>query len=117
MTTTTLTARSGSSLKAKFFYVEEDDTSVDTSDYEARLQFRAVYPHTKVLLDLVESSNNTDPFYLESTGTWILNLPSNQVTNFPPKVRWELELVSRTDPRDVTHLESGQILVIPEAVK
>lgn len=117
MTTTTLTVRSGSSLKAKFFYVEEDDTSVDTTDYEARLQFRAIYPHTKVLMDLSEGDTTDSPFYLDTTGSWILNLPSNQISNFPPKVRWELELVSKTDPDDVTFLESGQLLVIPEAVK
>lgn len=117
MTTTTLTARSGSSLKAKFFYIEEDDTSVDTTDYVARLQFRAIYPHTKVLLELVEGDSVDDPFSLESTGSWVLNLSSKDLSNFPPKVRWELELVSKSDPDDVTFLESGQLLVTPEAVK
>lgn len=117
MTTTTLTVRSGSSLKAKFYYVEEDDTTVDTTAYEARLQFRAIYPHTKVLLDLVEGIDSSSSFYLDGQGSWTLNLSSKEVANFPPKVRWELELVSKTDPNDITFLESGQLLVTPEAVK
>lgn len=117
MTTTTLTARSGSSLKAKFFYVEEDDTSVDTTDYVARLQFRAIYPHTKILLNLIESTTNGEPFYAESLGSWTLNLSSKEISNFPPKARWELELVSKSDPEDITFLGSGQLLVTPAAVK
>lgn len=113
----TLKVRAGAALKANVRYYTDDSKTelVDTTGYSAYLQLRAHQSPSKVLLNTKDGPHITqvDP----DAGEWEIFLGKTLVRSLPPTVRFEIELVSDTNPEDVDEVESGVILVIPESVR
>lgn len=113
----TLKARAGSSLKARFSYLQPDKTPVDTTGSTARIAIKAIKPSSRVIVESEESVTANSVLELLEPGRWRLYLSGAVTKILPPTVAWELELVSNADPDDVTSLASGVILTEPEGVK
>lgn len=110
---TTLKARAGSSCKATFSYVDPDGEPIDVTGYTVRFQLRAATGQSRVLLQTQAPSDNLIDV---SPAVWQLFLGKTITETLPPKARWELELVSTTNPEDVSTLGTGILLTEPQVV-
>ena len=119
MSTPTLAARAGNTLRAYFLYTNSDNIAVSTAGWTARLQIRAITPHDKVLstifADDPEDENNR--LIKKQEGRWELILPDREISTFPSMCRWELELVNDENPKDSIFIRSGMLTVTPAIVK
>lgn len=119
MSTSTLAARAGNTLRAYFLYTNDENNAVSTDGWTARLQIRAITPHDKVLTTIIsddpEDGNNRLTKMQE--GRWELILPDREISTFPSMCRWELELVNDENPKDSIFVRSGMLTVTPAIVK
>jgi hypothetical protein len=124
-----LTARAGGRLFTHVTYWQPGKTQVvDTDGYVARIQLRANRPPYRVVLssdawvppDLdaqpVASPPQGTPFYQVATGRWEIMLGRSITRSLPPQSRFEVELVSQSNPDDVIPMFSGVLNIVPEVV-
>lgn len=125
----TFAVRSGASFRANVEYRNPPEapstdpltgTLIDTTNLTARLQIRSGSSNRRVLLSAVESDSPSAVLALdpdeEDGGRWNIFLPASITRTLPPVSYLEVELVSNTNPDDVTALFSGAIHVSPEQV-
>ncbi len=125
----TLTTRAGARLRAQVTYWQPRKTAVvDTDGYDARLEIKSGRVPYKVLLTAtawVPPDLSADPvasppagtvFYQTAVGQWEIMLGRSVTRSLPPLSRFEVELVSTTDPEDVIPLFSGVVRITPEVV-
>lgn len=125
----TFTARAGGRFHTRVIYWQPGKTAVvDTTGYDARLEIRANRPPYRVVLstvawvppdleaDPVDDPPQGTPFYQIETGKWEIMLGRSITRSLPPQSRFEVELVSQTDPDDVVPMFSGVLRITPEVV-
>lgn len=119
MSTSTLAARAGNTLRAFFLYTNGENIAVSTDGWTARLQIRAITPHDKVLSTIFADDPDDVNLRLSKIqeGRWELILPDREISTFPSVCRWELELVNDENPRDSIFIRSGMLTVTPAIVK
>jgi hypothetical protein len=125
----TFSARAGGRFHTRVIYWQPGKTAVvDTTGYDARLEIRANRPPYRVVLssvawvpddleaDPVASPPLGTPFYQIGIGRWEIMLGRSITRSLPPQSRFEVELVSQTDPDDVIPMFSGVLRINPEVV-
>lgn len=113
----TLKARAGSTLRARFSYLDKDGNPVPTEGMVAHISIRSVKTNTRIILHAEESEADGSTLQKIEDGQWRLYLSGAVTRMLPSTVAWELELVQTENPDDTTTLATGVIVTTPEQVK
>jgi len=107
-------ARAGTSLRARFKYLQPNGDFVDTTGSTARIYLRPTSGSGRIILAAEQSDVDGATLQLLQPGEWRFFLSGMITKTLPPSVSFELELTPDDNEDDVTTLDAGTILTSPQ---